>query len=60
MATGCELEGQGLIPGTGKVFLYIHLRPDRLWSPSREWVLRALSLEVKRPGRETGHSPPPP
>jgi hypothetical protein len=35
-------------------------RPDRLWDP--RWLLSmgtaALSLGIKRPGRESGHSPP--
>jgi hypothetical protein len=26
--------------------------------PPIQWVLGALSLKVKRPGREAGHSPP--
>jgi hypothetical protein len=34
----------------------------RLWGPPTQppiqWVPEALSLGVKRPGREAGHSPP--
>jgi hypothetical protein len=36
-------------------------RPERLWGPPKpliQWVPGALSLGVKRPGREADHSPP--
>jgi hypothetical protein len=42
-------QGQGL-------FFSSPSRPDRLWGPPM--VLMALSLGVKRPGREVDHSPP--
>jgi hypothetical protein len=32
IATECRLEGQGSIPGRGKIFSSPQ-RPDRLWSP---------------------------
>jgi hypothetical protein len=55
IATGYELDGRGLIPGMGKIFLSSTasrsaLRPTQL---PIQWVLR-----VKRPGREAEHSPP--
>jgi hypothetical protein len=34
---------------------YYHLGPNQ---PPIQWVPGALSLEVKRPGREADHSPP--
>jgi hypothetical protein len=29
-----------------------------MYEPPNQWVLGALSLGVKRPGREADHSPP--
>jgi hypothetical protein len=49
------------IPGGGCKFFFSPPRPDRLWSPTQppiEWVIGALSLRVKQPGREADRSPP--
>jgi hypothetical protein len=43
-----------------ETFLYsTAFRPAReLTQPPTQWIPGAISLEVKRPGREAGHSPP--
>jgi hypothetical protein len=34
-------------------------RLDRIWGPRPvQWILGAISLRVKQPGNEAGHSPP--
>jgi hypothetical protein len=63
MATGYGAQGprsRNSSPGRGKNFYFSMsckpaLRPIQLLI---QWVLEALSREVKRPGRETEHSPP--
>jgi hypothetical protein len=55
MATGYELDGRGLIPGRGKIFLSSTACRQAL-GPTQlpiQWVSR-----VKRPGREAENSPP--
>jgi hypothetical protein len=58
---GYGLDDRGSIPSKDrKTFLYStasRLVLGRTQPPTR-WVPRALSPEVKRPGRENGHSPP--
>jgi len=51
---------EGSIPGSGCEFFSSPPCPDRLWhtQPHIQWVPGALSLGVKRPGREAGRSPP--
>jgi hypothetical protein len=42
-------------------FFFSPPRPERLWGPTQppiQWVLGALSLGVKLPGREVDHSLP--
>jgi hypothetical protein len=60
LATGYRLDGRGLIPGRGKIFLFSTVsRPARRSTqPPIQWVLAALSLGVKQPGCKTCHSPP--
>jgi hypothetical protein len=58
-ATGWTIGGSS--PGRGWEFFCVPPRPDRLWGltqPPIQWVPGALSLGVKRPGREADHSPP--
>jgi hypothetical protein len=59
VATGYGLCDRGSIPGRGNVFLYsIAFRPNLGPTlPLIQWVPRALSPGVKRPRRETDHSP---
>jgi hypothetical protein len=61
--TGYWLDGWGLIPGRGQDnFLYsTAFRPalGSTQSPVVQWVPEALSVVVKRPGRQGDHSPPP-
>jgi hypothetical protein len=54
------LDVQGSIPGRGKIFLFSEASRPALGpiQPPIEWVPGALSLGVKRPGREADHSPP--
>jgi hypothetical protein len=57
---GYEVEGRGLILSRGKIFLFTSksiLVLEQNQSPIR-WVLGAISLGVKRPGRQANHSPP--
>jgi hypothetical protein len=58
---GDVLDGQGLILARGKREKFIFSTVSRLalgftQSPI-QWVLGAVSLEVKQPGLEAGHSP---
>jgi hypothetical protein len=55
-ATGWIIGGSS--PGRGWKFFSSPPCPDRLWSPSSQWIPEALSLVVKRPGREAEYSPP--
>jgi hypothetical protein len=53
--------GSGTIPGGGWEYLSLPPRPDWLRGPTQapiQWVPGAVSLAVKRPGREADHSPP--
>jgi hypothetical protein len=52
-------EFRGSILSWGWEFLSSPQRPDRLWGPPLQWVPGAVSPGVKRPGRESDHSPPP-
>jgi hypothetical protein len=52
---------RGSIFGGSKRIFSFPRRPDRLWEPiqpSTQWVPGNLSPRVKRPGRESDHSPP--
>jgi hypothetical protein len=51
--------GRGSSPGRVKNILFSTSSKPALWStqPPIQWVLRALSPRVKRPGREADHSP---
>jgi hypothetical protein len=52
---------EGSSPGRGWEFFFSPPHLDRLWGPTQppvQWVLVALSLGAKRPGRESDHSPP--
>jgi hypothetical protein len=53
----------GSIPSRGRDFVVSSSpRPDRLWgahATSYPVGTEVVSLQVKRPGREAGHSPPP-
>jgi hypothetical protein len=58
-ATGWMIGGSS--PGRGQgIFLFTTESRPALGptQPSIQWVLGALSLKVKRPGREADHSPP--
>jgi hypothetical protein len=62
IATGYGLDdrdGRSLSPGRVKNFLFSTSSKSVLWStrPPIQWVPGALSLSVKRPGREADHSP---
>jgi hypothetical protein len=49
------------VPGGGWEFFSSPLRPERLWGPTQppiKWVPGALSLGIKRQGREANHSSP--
>jgi len=51
----------GFPVGPGIIFFSSLPYPDRLWGhtqPSIQWIPRALSLGVKRLGREVDHSSP--
>jgi hypothetical protein len=60
IATGNGLDGQGSIPGTGKIFPFSTVSRLVLGSthPAIGWVPRAISLEVKWLGCEADHSLP--
>jgi hypothetical protein len=59
IATGCVLDGRGLTPGRGKIFLFTASRPALgPTQPSIQWVPVALSPGVKLSAGETDHSPP--
>jgi hypothetical protein len=47
------MDGRGSITGTGKIFLLSAA------SCPTQWVPRAITQVVKRPGREADHSHPP-
>jgi hypothetical protein len=60
IATGYELNGQGLTPSKGKIFLSstvfrLDLGPTQ---PPIQWVLGALSPGLKSLAREADYSPP--
>jgi hypothetical protein len=58
---GYVLYGRGSIPNGGyDGIFFFATNPDRLWltQPPIQWVPDDHSLEVKRPGLETDHSPP--
>jgi hypothetical protein len=61
IVTGYGLDGWGSIPGRTR-FIFLFSTPSRPalrpTQPSIQWVLQALSLGVKRKGREANHSPP--
>jgi hypothetical protein len=60
-ATGWMIEVLGFDSRRGlEIFLFDTVSRPALGptQPPIEWVLRALSLGVKRPGREANHSPP--
>jgi hypothetical protein len=57
---GCGLDGRGLNPGRGMIFLLstasrLALGPTQ---PPIQWLPGAISQEVKRPVREADHLPP--
>jgi hypothetical protein len=52
------LEGRVSIPGRGKRLSSSAQRPGRLWGPPYPMDTGASSPGVKRPGRETDHTPP--
>jgi hypothetical protein len=55
-----SLDGQGSISGGVKIFFFVPQRPDRLWSQPNFLYNGYRGLfpwGVKRPGRETDHSP---
>jgi hypothetical protein len=59
-ATGYELDGRGSIAGGGKIVLF-SAAPIPALAPTQspiQWILGALSQEVKRQEREADHSPP--
>jgi hypothetical protein len=60
LATGCTTEGSEFEPQWGQEFSLLHVVQPALGStkPPIQWVAEALSLGVKRPGREANHSPP--
>jgi hypothetical protein len=47
-----RLHDRGSIFGRGNRFFSWLQRPGRLWGPPIQWIMRALSLGVKRQGRE--------
>jgi hypothetical protein len=58
-ALGYGLDEGGSSPGRGWEFFSSPPRSDRIWSPpSLLSIPGALSLGVKRPGREADYSPP--
>jgi hypothetical protein len=59
MVTGFGLDGRGVSPGRGKIFLLstssrLTLEPTQ---PSIQQLPGAFSLGIKRPGCEADHSP---
>jgi hypothetical protein len=63
IVTGCGLDDRGFgvrVPVGSRIFSS-SCRPNRLWGPNQppiQWVPKALSPAVKRPGREADHSRP--
>jgi hypothetical protein len=55
---GLDDQGVGVRVQVGARIFISPCRPDRLWDPPSQWVLGALSPEIKRLGREADHSPP--
>jgi hypothetical protein len=51
-------DGQALIPGRGKIFLFSTASRHDLvpTQPPIQWVTRVICLGVNRPGREANHS----
>jgi hypothetical protein len=59
IATGYGLDGPGSISGRDRRFFGTSFQiGSGSHSASIQWVARALSPEVKRPGYETDYSPP--
>jgi hypothetical protein len=61
IAAGYELDDRdvGIRVPSGSIFLFMPSRPALgPTQPPIQWVPGALSLGVKRPGREAHHSPP--
>jgi hypothetical protein len=60
IATGYGIDGRGLIPLRDKRFFSTPYRPDQLGAYSASYPMSPGSsfFGVKRPGRETDHSPP--
>jgi hypothetical protein len=56
IGTGYRLDGQGMIPSRGKMFLYS--TASRSAPGSTQWVPVDLSSGIKRPGREADRLPP--
>jgi hypothetical protein len=57
IATGYGLDGQGSIPGRGKIYFSTPPRSDRFLGPPN-FLSNGYRGEVKRTGREAGHSHP--
>jgi hypothetical protein len=58
-ATGYGLEGRCSIPSGRKILFSIeHSLVPEPTQPPTQWALWALSLGIKRSGREADHSPP--
>jgi hypothetical protein len=57
---GYGLDSRGSIPGRGKISVLSTATIPALGptQPPIQWIPGALSLGVKRPGREADHSPP--
>jgi hypothetical protein len=62
IALGYGLDGRGsrvrFLAGAGNFSLHHRVPALGPTQPPIQWVPRALSLGVKRPGREADHSPP--
>jgi hypothetical protein len=59
VATGYRLNGQGSIPGRGKIFILCIASTVAVehTQPPIQWVFGAISPGVKQPGHEADHSP---
>jgi hypothetical protein len=58
IATGYGLDGRGLIPGRGKIFLHSVQTGSGLAQPSMQWVPWTNFPGVKRQEPKADHSPP--
>jgi hypothetical protein len=58
--TGYRLDGRGPVPGRDKILLFSTTSRPSLGptQPPIHWVPGAISLRLKRQGREADHSPP--